>query len=179
MSLPNPAPRKLLHNRAVNCYGYQREDGLWDIEGHIKDTKTYLYTNSQKDFPAGEPIHEMWLRLTMDLDFKIYDVQAQVIAFPKRGCGDIADHFKCLIGQSIGPGWKKRVKELVGGKKGCTHLVELLAPIATTAFQAMHEDILQNLGDSGRPGFIDTCHILASDGPEVKSRWPQFYTGKD
>ena len=41
MPLSTSAPRQLMHNRAIECRGYQREDGLWDIEGHLVDTKTY------------------------------------------------------------------------------------------------------------------------------------------
>lgn len=26
-----------------------------------------------------------------------------------------------------------------------------------------------------RPGFIDTCHALASDGEVVRTHWPQYY----
>ena len=33
MPLPAPAPRTLKHTRAIECTGYEREDGLWDIEG--------------------------------------------------------------------------------------------------------------------------------------------------
>ena len=40
MPLPNPVPRKLMHTRAIECNGYEREDGLWDIEAHLTDTKT-------------------------------------------------------------------------------------------------------------------------------------------
>ena len=41
MPLSPSAPRQLMHNRAIECRGYEREDGLWDIEGHLVDTKTY------------------------------------------------------------------------------------------------------------------------------------------
>ena len=30
-----------------------------------------------------------------------------------------------------------------------------------------------------RPLFLNTCHAHASDSPEVKRRWPAFYTGPD
>ena len=40
MPLTNPAPRKLMHTRAIDCKGYERADGLWDIEAHLVDTKT-------------------------------------------------------------------------------------------------------------------------------------------
>src|SRR6185503_19700597 len=41
MSLSAPAPRRHLHTRSITCEGFARDDGLWDIEARIVDTKTY------------------------------------------------------------------------------------------------------------------------------------------
>ena len=68
MPLSTPVPRQMLHRRVVQCTGYRREDGLWDIEGHMVDTKTYSVPNEDRGgvIQAGEPLHEMWIRLTVD-----------------------------------------------------------------------------------------------------------------
>ena len=74
MPLTPHQPRKPIHTRAIECKGYQRDDGLWDIEAHLVDTKTYDFANRDRgDIKAGEPLHEMWLRLTLDLDLKVHD----------------------------------------------------------------------------------------------------------
>ena len=66
MPLSPPTARKLLHTRTVSCHGYQRDDGLWDIEGHLVDGKTYGFDNDHRGVVnAGEPVHEMWLRLSI------------------------------------------------------------------------------------------------------------------
>ena len=41
MGLPSPAPRRHLHTRSILCEGFLRDDGLYDIEARIVDTKTY------------------------------------------------------------------------------------------------------------------------------------------
>ena len=65
--LSTPETRSLLHKRSVDCYGYLRDDGLYDIEGHLIDVKTYTVEELDRGpIPPGEPIHEMWLRLTID-----------------------------------------------------------------------------------------------------------------
>jgi hypothetical protein len=46
MSLSPPASRDPIHDRRIDCRGYRRSDGLWDIEGHLTDTKTYAFANS-------------------------------------------------------------------------------------------------------------------------------------
>ena len=189
MPLPAPAaPRKHLHTRNVECRGYLRDDGLWDIEGRIVDTKTYSFPNRHRgEVRAGEPVHDMWLRLTIDDSMRIREVEAVTDHGPFRTCAAITAHFKRLEGLTIGPGFRRAVRDRVGGLQGCTHLAELIGPVATTAFQTMtarrHDGKQQEAkADSQqreRPTFLDTCHALASDGPVVKELWPAHYTGGD
>ena len=54
MPLPAPAPRKHLHTRTIKCEGYEREDGLYDIEAQIVDQKAYA---------VDEPISELLMPL--------------------------------------------------------------------------------------------------------------------
>lgn len=182
MPLPAPAPRTLKHTRAIECTGYEREDGLWDIEGHLVDTKTYVHSRRDggQERQPGDPVHHMWLRLTIDLDFKIHDVEAVTDSSPYETCGNITVNFKKLIGITIGAGWRKAIAERVGGVLGCTHLVELLGPLGTVAFQATgRAREARNAGKpiTKKPYQINSCHIYKDDSPAVKERWPEFYTG--
>ena len=184
MPLSKPVPRRHLHRRRVECRGFLRDDGLWDIEGHLVDTKTYAFPNRHRGtVEAGEPVHEMWLRVTIDDAMLIHEVEAVTEQGPFTTCPAITGNFKRLEGLVIGPGFRRAVRERVGGVEGCTHLVELIQPVATTAFQTMtarHRfKESQERGDreSARPPFLDTCHALASDGPVVRERWPEFYAG--
>ena len=97
--------------------------------------------------------------------------------------GFMTPRFALLEGLRIGPGFHREVHRLVGGVKGCTHLVELLRPLATAAFQTLVAKRRTRETDRGappkRPMFIGTCHAHATDSPEVKRRWPAFYTGPD
>ncbi|OMH32632.1 DUF2889 domain-containing protein [Motiliproteus sp. MSK22-1] len=181
MPLPASTPRRLIHQRQVNCNGYQREDGLWDIEGRMTDIKTYDAPNRDRGglIPAGEPLHDMSIRLTIDLDYVIRDVEAVIDYSPFNICPGIAGQFKRLIGKTIGPGWTRATKEMFAGTQGCTHLMELLGPIATTAFQATHlarsEQIEKH---QGKPALLNTCHALAEDGEVVRDFWPEHYQSK-
>ena len=79
MPLSNPVPRKHVHTRRIECNGYEREDGLWDIEAHLVDTKSQTHARRAggRERQPGEPVHDMWLRVTIDLDMKIHDVEAR------------------------------------------------------------------------------------------------------
>ena len=86
MSLSPPSPREPVHHRRIDCRGYRRADGLWDIEGHLTDTKSYPFTNSFRgEVAPGEPIHDMWLRLTVDDEFTVIRAEAATDAGAIRG----------------------------------------------------------------------------------------------
>ena len=173
------APRKLLHHRSVQCYGYKREDGLFDIEGHLVDVKTYPIDDLDRGpINPGEPVHEMWLRLTVDLDLKIVVAEAKTVWGPYSMCGDITPNFKRLEGLSIRSGFSSRVRESLGGTQGCTHLVELLGPIATTAFQTIYPDRARRDRAAGirkRPALIDSCHAWGAGSEMVARRYPEYH----
>ncbi len=187
MPLPESACRKKMHRRYIDCEGYLRDDRLWDIEAHMRDTRTYDcgYDKDHRGgiIRAGEPVHDMWLQLTIDLDFVIQEAQAASDHTPFEICTRASVEMKALVGLQIGQGWMKRVRERIGTHRSCTHLMDLLGPIAATAYQTLHaalEERERKRSKPQRPMILDTCIALASDGAVVKRRWPEFYqAGKD
>ena len=186
MPLPEPTARKHMHTRAIDFRGYEREDGLWDIEAHMTDTKTYSFKIDWRGIvKVGEPLHEMLLRITIDDSFTIQDVIAQTDNSPFEMCPDISDSYKSLVGIQMGRGWHKAVRMKVGGVKGCTHLTELLFPMATVAMQTIWPLLRHRSQKSDsqidksktRPVVVDTCHAWATDAPVVKKNAPDWYTG--
>ena len=200
MPLSPPVGREHLHTRRVTCQGFFREDGLWDIEGRITDEKTYEHPNEWRGpLHPGDFVHDMSIRLTIDPEFTIVDVEAVTDKSPYQVCGQVAPDFKKMIGLRIGRGFHRKVAERLGGVHGCTHIVELLGPVATTAFQTVSSKKARDLNRAHRektgtlpardpnaapkprrkPYMLDTCHTWASDS-EVTKRWvPHFYTGPD
>jgi hypothetical protein len=187
MSLSNPVARNHLHTRQVQCQGFRRADGLWDIEAHMTDVKTYVVENQDRGpIPPGEPVHDMWLRLTLTDAFEITAIEAVTDKSPFSLCPDITGNFQRLVGLSIGAGFTRTVRELLGGVAGCTHLVELLGPAATTAFQTIYPVLSQerrsgagvpgpDAAPGRRPALINTCHAFAETSPVVARLWPDFH----
>ena len=91
--------------------------------------------------PAGDPVHDMWLRLTIDLDFLIHDVHAASDKTPFAICPRATDAMRELIGLRIGPGWRKQVRERIGSHQSCTHLMDLLGQLTATAYQTLHAEL--------------------------------------
>ena len=118
--------------------GYRRADGLYDIEAQLTDTKSYGSANHDRGYiEAGEPIHGMWLRLTVDEERRIVACEAASDHTPYAICPAAAPNFTRLAGLQIKPGFLKEAAKRVGGTIGCTHLRELLQQMATTAYQTI------------------------------------------
>ncbi|HET6264270.1 MAG TPA: DUF2889 domain-containing protein [Usitatibacter sp.] len=171
-------PREPLHRRSIEIQGYKREDGLYDVEGHLVDTKPYDFKLAAGLRPAGEPIHDMWLRITVDRNLNIVDAAAAMDGMPYVDyCGTIVPAYRQLVGLAIRPGYHQRVKELLGGVRGCSHITELAGALATAAFQTMAGQRLQDPGQ--KPFQLGRCHALAEAAPAVGRYYPKWYKGKE
>lgn len=185
--MPLPAsttPRKKVHTRRVEIECWHREDGLLDIEARMVDLK-------DKDYPLppslgvlakGSPLHDMRVRVTVDLDMTIQDavVSSDAVPYP-GGCDTIAPVYRQLVGLSLLKGFRRAVTERFGGVRGCSHITELLGALPTAAFQTMAS--LQR--DNGvmdwdervtkQPAQLDKCHALEVSSETVRRFYPRWY----
>jgi DUF2889 family protein len=170
--------RELLHRREIEIRGFKRADGLFDIEGHLVDTKPYDFRLAAGVRPAGEAVHGMWLRITVDRELKIVDAAASMDAMPYVDyCNQVVPAYKLLIGLAIRPGYQQRLKELLGGVRGCTHITELAGSLATATFQTMAGQRIQP--EHQKPFQLDRCHALAVTSPVVGRYYPKWYRGTE
>lgn len=175
MPLSPPAARQLLHTRRITAEGYQRTDGLYDLEAHLIDTKTYDRHSPAGVRAAGEPIHEMRLRITIDTSMHIVGAEACFDAVPyEQVCETIAPEYGKLVGLRIAPGFNAEVKTRLGGRRGCTHVTDLISILATLAFQTMANQKAREEQATKRPFQFDRCHALATDGPVVARYYPRW-----
>ncbi|HYZ33311.1 MAG TPA: DUF2889 domain-containing protein [Crenalkalicoccus sp.] len=182
MPLSPPAEREVLHRRDIALRGYQRADGLFDIEAELADTKSYAFENGHRGTIApGEKLHGMSLRLTVDQDLVVVACEASSDFTPYAMCPEAAPNFARLAGLRIGPGFNRAVAERVGGIAGCTHLRELLGQMATVAFQTLYPlrarrereaGAAQGKAAQGKPALLGTCIAYAPDSPVSLARWP-------
>ncbi|MDQ5848364.1 MAG: DUF2889 domain-containing protein [Pseudomonadota bacterium] len=179
--MPLPVPdveRELTHTRRVRYEGYKRVDGLWDIEAHLSDVKNHDYQLKTGVRRAGQPIHEMWLRLTIDRQLAIVDATASSDAVPYPGsCETIAPAYRKLIGLNLVRDFRRKARELLGGTRGCTHLTEMLDGLPTAAIQTFAGEMKEDRGDGTRPFQLDQCHALETSGDTVKKWYPKWHRG--
>ena len=87
MPLPLSVPRDELHLRRIELRGFRRGDGLFDVEARMVDTKTHeLPLADGRIVPAGEPVHDMSIRLVVDEALNVIDIVASTDASPFGIC---------------------------------------------------------------------------------------------
>jgi len=180
MALPTAASdRQLKHRRSIDVQIHARGNGLWEVDAHITDVRSRETRMATGMLPAGEPIHDMLLRLVVDERFNVIEAGAQTSAMPYPGeCDSYGDIYHRLVGLNLMRGFRHAVKERLGGVQGCTHITELTQVLPTAVVQAFAGEVLDTRGDSAdstQPFQIDRCHALRADGPAVKMYYPRWY----
>lgn len=180
MPLPNAAAdRQLKHRRQIDVQVYSRGNGLWEMDARLSDVKTSDWTMSEGVRPAGTPIHEMLLRLVVDESGQIIEAGSQTFWMPYPGdCGEHGDVYSRLVGLNLRQGFRKALRERVGGVMGCTHITELAQVLPTALLQAFGGEVFDTRGaaeGAARPFQIDRCHALRSEGEVVRVHYPRWY----
>lgn len=178
---PEGVTRESLHVRHIAFEGFRRSDGLFEIEGHLTDRKSHDFTppSGLRTVPANEPIHDIGLRVVFDLDMIVYAVDTFIRAYPYRECPGGGESLQALVGLRIGAGWSAEVRKRLPPGDTCTHLREILMPLATAAIQAVNplrSQVLLDATDAGgKPLKIDSCYAYGASRELVMQRWPAFH----
>ncbi|MFM7010155.1 MAG: DUF2889 domain-containing protein [Betaproteobacteria bacterium] len=176
--------RTPLHHRNIELKGYRRTDGMYDIEGELLDVKHYDYVNSDGNLRiAGQPLHRMKVRMTIDASMTLREIDAGMLATPFTECRGGTTTLDSLVGTSLSSGWRQAIDRVAGKTAGCTHARELLAAMATAAFQTVAHDLSMQRQSRGEPLYpSDTpapmfgqCIAWDFDGPVVQRLAPQFF----
>ena len=177
--------REELHQRKLDLRFYKRSDGLFEVVAQLTDTKSHAFKLLLRDepLPPGTPIHHMVMTMVVDEYLEVKDIQAQMKATPFDVCLGAQHTLSGVIGLKIGPGWTKKIKSLLGGSASCTHLMELLGPMATTAFQGVAPQRMKAVdrpeNEHLRVGKVNSCYAYAEHREVIAKLWPKLYKPKE
>ena len=176
MPLSAPVPRKTSHIRRVTYQGYEREDGLWDMEAELHDSKAHDMPSFRHQGVrlAGDPIHHMWLRVTIDRQLVVHAIEAAMDAHPLQDCPQARPALQGMVGAGMARAWRQAIAQHMGGVASCTHLRELLFNMATAAFQTLPAAFGGGDPDTP-PRHLGQCTGWDFEGNGVKEYFPQFY----
>jgi len=175
MPLPDSPARREIHQRTIEMRAFARDDGLYDVEGRLLDSKPFDFVRPSapdRAVPAGEALHDLWVRLTLDSDYVVRNIVASSDTTPWAICKEAESTLKTLIGQRVAQGWSSVVKEKLRGAASCTHLMEMLIPLATAAHQALR-GMRRSVPDLSQQ--IDACYAFGRDRVVVQRLWSQLH----
>lgn len=173
--------REELHHRQIDLRFYRRGDGLYEVVGRLIDTKRQPFRRqlAEADTPPGTPIHDIAVHLVIDDAMLVHQAFASMDATPFTICPGATGTLAPLVGLSLRKGWNRQVRELLGGAASCTHIVELLGPMATTAFQGLAPQRLAEINLPGseaqRLAKVDSCYAYAAEREVVARLWPHLH----
>ncbi len=183
MPLPETSvARTPVHTRAVSIHAFRRDDGNWDLEAELSDVKPHDLALQGGLRVAGDPVHHMHLRVTIDPAFCVIDalVVADRVAYPGY-CESVMSDYRALIGLNLMKGFRRGLQERLGGVAGCTHVSELAQFLPTAAIQAMagskraqREEEAAGRG-ARKPFQLDRCHAMRTDGEAVRLYYPKWF----
>jgi hypothetical protein len=181
MAMTDHIEREEIHHRRLDLRFYGRSDGLYEVEGRLVDRKSHPFRRplASEDTPPGVPMHDIVVRLVIDESLLVHDAYALMQTTPFAVCHGAADTLAPLKGLRIGAGWNKRVRERLGGVASCTHITELLGPLATTALQGLSPQRLARTsgpdGEQERQAKVDSCYAYAAGRDVVARLWPHLH----
>lgn len=186
--MASPPVRRKVHTRSIRIDAYARDDGLWDIEAVLSDTKSKDFNLATGVRRAGDPVHEMTLRVTIDAHLNVLAAHAQSHWVPYPGyCDTIGGDYAKLVGLNLGREFRRHVRERLGGTSGCTHITELAAVLPSAAIQAFAGEVYQPRDTAHepqpsdheavdrKPFQLDRCHALRTEGAAVARYYPRWY----
>jgi len=164
-SKPQKHSRKLLHRRTIIAEGFEREDGLWELVAQLIDSKSRDFPNSYLGAKtggillAGEPLHGIALRVVIDINLIIKEVEVQMPYTPYALCKNIIDTYQKAVGLKIESGFLRKINKLFRSVNGCAHVTELWSTIGTLAYQTMFPEFTKRNFNSAVEGLAGACHV--------------------
>lgn len=175
--------RRHVHTRSISADVYARDDGLWDVEAELIDTKGKDFMLATGLRKQGEPIHHMRVTVTIDEGFNVVAATGDSLRAPYLGeCKAVESAYGQLVGLNLLKGFRHAVRERLGGTRGCTHLTELTNVLPTAAVQAFAGEVLRTSDSADAsaaqsdtmPWQLDKCRALRLDGPAVAAFYPRW-----
>jgi hypothetical protein len=184
MPLSAATVRREIHHRVIDMKAYEREDGLFDVEAHLVDSKPFAFKRAASPEPIspGEALHDLWVRITMDGDCVVRRIDASSDVTPHSICKGAESSLELMVGERIASGWSSRVKQRLRGSVSCTHLMEMLIPLATTALQGLmgiRKGPARSLDSDGVPRQLNSCYAYEVHRDVVKFLWPGHHRAPD
>lgn len=163
-----------IHTRQITVTTYDTDSDAIIVEGILKDDRlTQIHRPTGEDIPPGT-VHHMIIRMKVKRPrLTIEDIDVDMLTVPHDECPQTRNSLEPVIGMRITAGFTNSVKDLVGGARGCAHLVALLVSMASAAVQGAWTALSRNPEQpsgyltKAMHAIVDTCRVWRADGPKL------------
>jgi hypothetical protein len=129
---------KPFHRRSIEMKSYALDDDTILLEGWLREDRFQPVFNLTGEKIGKGPLHHMVIRLKLGgAPLTILDAEAEMVHVPLDFCHGTLETIQQIIGLEIRAGFKKEVRALMGGERGCAHLTHLLTVMSQAAFQGI------------------------------------------
>ena len=167
--------RQKIHNRTIDISIYEGDSDTLVMEGVLRDERLLdSYRPTGEVYPPGT-LHHMIIRmLVRGPQLVIEDIEVDMPTIPHEICAETLKSLEPVKGMAIVSGFTTKVRKLVGGIKGCNHLLTLLIAMAPAAVQGAWSAMVREPIDpefympAAQERVKNTCWAWREDGPLVK-----------
>jgi hypothetical protein len=167
--------RQKIHKRSIDITIYEGGADAVILEGVLRDERLLeSYRPTGEVYPPGT-LHHMLIRMRVrGPRLVIEDIEVEMPTIPHAACDETINSLEPVKGMAIVSGFTSKVRKLVGGVKGCNHLLTLLTAMAPAAVQGAWSAMVREPIDPEvyMPAALErvknTCRVWREDGPLVK-----------
>lgn len=166
-----------IHTRRIEVATYDCGRHGIIVEGKLKDDRLQAISRPTGEHVPPGTVHHMTIRMQVrGPKLTIEDIEVEMPTVPYEECVETLTSLEPVKGMHIASGFTNDVKGLVGGTKGCAHLVALLVSMASAAVQGAWTAVSRRPADQSGyldravDAIVDTCRVWRKDGPKFKSR---------
>ena len=159
----------VVHRRTISVNVLDDGD-LLELDCRLLDERPW----AGEELENQPVVHDIRLRIKVDKEsLVITAADAQMLMQPHVECVDILSHYQQLVGVSVARGYNKKIQELFGRERGCSHLEFMAKAIGTAVLQGVlsgsrRDDWLQgeafDLPPNADQILMNTCHFWKEDG---------------
>ena len=163
-----------VHERRLELRTYPLKNNQLVVEGWVRDERLVqgFHWNGEPRHPGV--VHLMCVRMLIgDWPVTILDAEAEMPEIPHELCPSTLEEVKKIIGLQITSGYSEKVNHLLGGVRGCNHLMHLIVVMGTAAlhgywthYSRKRHPIPRSLDEfQGLSSLINSCKLWGEDGP--------------
>ncbi len=164
-----------IHTRQIDITIYTHDSDHLIVYGELKDNR--LIPTYSLSMERREPVTVHGMRIAIKVELKsltIVELEVETPQIPHKECDPVKKSLDTIVGLQLKPGFSHKVRQRVGGPKGCIHLTTLLLAMAPAALQGYwtHNDRNPEKRKLTREQMdhylVDTCYVWRREGPWLK-----------